>query len=94
VAECKSLFPCSEETNFEVQDVAKTIAYISNHYRGMALNINQTNGMSMEFENWRFNLRDSSTEALLRLNLETRRNTELVDEKTGEIAQIIGAASL
>ncbi len=91
VATRKAMFPCSEEINFKVRDVRAAIGHVSDHYRSHALNIDETDGLSMEFETWRFNLRGSNTEALLRLNLETRGNPGLVRQKIGEIAALISA---
>jgi phosphomannomutase len=94
VAERRAKFPCSEEINFEVGSVEKTIAHVSTHYRNAAFNIDLTDGLSMEFPAWRFNLRGSNTEALLRLNLETRSDAQLVAEKAEELSSLInGLAS-
>jgi phosphomannomutase len=93
VAVRKTLFPCSEEINFEVADVSGTIDHVMNHYRSQALSIDQTDGLSLAFENWRFNLRGSNTEALLRLNLESRGDATLLREKTFELTDVINAWS-
>ena len=93
VAARKALFPCSEEINFKVADVSGTIDHIMNHYRSQALSIDQTDGLSLAFENWRFNLRGSNTEALLRLNLESRGDSTLLHQKTREITHVINAWS-
>ena len=45
----------------------------------------------MEFRDWRFNLRGSNTEPLVRLNVESRSNEALMREKTAEILQLIDA---
>ena len=85
----KALFPCSEEINFKVRDVKGTLDKVQNHYREHATHIDFTDGIGMEFENWRFNLRGSNTEALLRLNVEARGNAELVEDKVKELTRLI-----
>jgi len=46
----------------------------------------------MEFERWRFNLRGSNTEPLVRLNVESRGDAALMNDKTGEILRLLDAA--
>jgi phosphomannomutase len=82
-------FPCSGEINFRVADVGILIAEIESYYRPRKPNIDRTDGLTVEFPEWRFNLRGSNTEPLLRLNVETRSNPELLSEMTEEITGII-----
>ncbi len=89
VGERMSRFPCSGEINFRVGDVQATIEHILAHYGDAALSIDQTDGLSLEFDNWRFNLRGSNTEPLLRLNVESRGDEKLMQEKTREISDLI-----
>lgn len=49
-------------------------------------------GLSLEFADWRFNLRSSNTEPLLRLNVESRGDRGLLEEKTGAILSLIDAS--
>ena len=80
-------YPCSGEINFHVHDVKACIAAIREHYEAQnPLVIDTTDGLSMEFADWRFNLRGSNTEPVLRLNVESRQNTALMQSKTAEIA--------
>jgi phosphomannomutase len=51
--------------------------------------VDRTDGVSIEFADWRFNLRGSNTEPLLRLNVETRGDTQLMTNKTAEITALI-----
>ena len=51
--------------------------------------MNKTDGLSMDFGAWRFNLRGSNTEPVLRLNVETRGNKALLEEKTAELLKLI-----
>lgn len=65
-------FPCSGEINFKVADTAQTIQKIFDHYAKQNPEIDQTDGVSLNFGTWRFNVRASNTEPLLRLNIESR----------------------
>jgi len=72
------------ELNFELEDKDVKIAEIKEHYAGKAKNIFELDGISVEFDNWWFNIRKSNTEPLLRLNLEADTK-ELMEEKKAEI---------
>jgi len=63
-------FPCSGEINFKVEDTQKTIENILAHYQSQQPQIDKTDGISLNFGEWRFNVRASNTEPLLRLNIE------------------------
>ncbi|MES1986715.1 MAG: phosphomannomutase CpsG [Pseudomonadota bacterium] len=89
VAERISLFPCSGEINFKVADVADAIQKIKDHFIDQALALDDTDGLSFTFNQWRFNLRGSNTEPLLRLNIESRGDWELVQQKVDEISNLI-----
>jgi len=78
-------YPVSGEINREVEDPAAAMAAVETRYAQAALSVDRTDGLSMEFEDWRFNLRMSNTEPLVRLNVESRGDAELVKEKTEEI---------
>jgi phosphomannomutase len=56
----------------------------------LAAEFDWIDGLSMSFGDWRFNLRTSSTEPLVRLNVETRANPELLEEKTQELTRALG----
>lgn len=64
-------FPCSGEINFKVTDTTQTIDKIMAHYQSQNPEIDTTDGISLNFGAWRFNVRASNTEPLLRLNIET-----------------------
>ena len=85
-------FPCSGEINFKVQDVKASIARIEAEYAPQAKSIDRTDGLSMEFDDWRFNLRGSNTEPVLRLNVETRANLQRLSERTLTLSQQITAS--
>jgi len=82
-------FPCSGEINFTVKNADDSIELIQNHYTNEALSVDHTDGVSMEFPDWRFNIRSSNTEPLLRLNVESRGDEALMKQKTREISSLI-----
>lgn len=85
-------FPCSGEFNFKVQDVKASIARIEAEYAPQAKSIDRTDGLSLAFDDWRFNLRGSNTEPVLRLNVETRANLQRLSERTLTLSQQITAS--
>lgn len=76
VEEMIAKFPCSGEINFKVADTQATIQKIFEHYADQNPAIDQTDGVSLDFGAWRFNVRASNTEPLLRLNIESRRDQQ------------------
>jgi len=84
-------FPCSGEINFQVADPAAKIAEIRAAYADRQPAVDETDGLSLEFADWRFNLRSSNTEPLLRLNVETRGDAELLERCTEELRALIEA---
>jgi len=85
IEERKRRFPISGEINRRVSNIGAVLKAIEAAYACNALHIDYTDGLSMEFSDWRFNLRGSNTEPLLRLNVETRANERLLKEKTEEL---------
>jgi len=84
-------YPCSGEINFRVEDVQFTIDRIMQAYAEDHPNVDRTDGISVEFEDWRFNLRASNTEPLLRLNVESKGDAELLERKTSQLHALITA---
>ena len=82
-------FPCSGEINREVADIAASIRAVHDRYAPVALDEDRTDGLSLTFADWRFNLRGSNTEPLLRLNVETRADRELLHDRTDEVLAVI-----
>jgi phosphomannomutase len=82
-------YPSPGEINFKVKDPKNCIEKVYKHFESSALSINATDGISMEFEEWRFNLRMSNTEPLVRLNLETRSDDSLLKKRLAEISSLI-----
>ena len=89
VKERMAKFPASGEINRKVNNAAKLIQLIEDKYSAGALEIDKTDGLSMSFEDWRFNLRTSNTEPLMRLNVESRQNPELMMKKTSDILSLL-----
>lgn len=87
VTECMAAYPVSGEINNVVADPDGVIARIEERFKDGEKDY--TDGLSVSFPEFRFNVRKSNTEPLLRLNVETRRNQELLKEKTDELLQII-----
>ncbi|MDG4555131.1 MAG: phosphomannomutase [Candidatus Competibacter sp.] len=84
-------FPCSGEINFRVDDAPATIQKILAAYASLRPALDETDGVSVEFADWRFNLRCSNTEPLLRLNVETRGDPELLNRRVAELQNLIGS---
>lgn len=82
-------FPCSGEINFQVADAAAKIQEILGAYVNQAPIQDDTDGVSLEFATWRFNLRCSNTEPLLRLNVETRGNKALLAQRIEELRTLM-----
>lgn len=89
VAERIDAFPSPGEVNCKVQDADGTIERVLAIYENDAKSIDTTDGISLEFDSWRFNLRKSNTEPVIRLNLETRGDRVLMEQKTEELLKLI-----
>jgi phosphomannomutase len=85
VAERMRLFPASGEINRRVPDGAKAIGAVEARYARGAISVDYTDGLSIEFRDWRLNLRSSNTEPLIRLNVESRGDLKLMKTQTAEI---------
>jgi len=89
VEERLRLFPVSGEINQVVSDSVEAMRAVEAYYRTDTGSISHFDGLSMEFDSWRFNLRPSNTEPLLRLNVESRANPPLMESRTAEILGFI-----
>ena len=85
-----NLFPSTGETNFYVDDVEAAVSRVVSKYNEKAISLDETDGVSLTFENWRFNLRCSNTEPLIRLNIEGRGRNSGIQDKLKEISTLIG----
>ncbi|MDX1505262.1 MAG: phosphomannomutase [Spongiibacter sp.] len=87
VEERVAKYPCSGEINRTVSDAGATIAAIEARYSGIAAEVDHTDGLSMVFDGWRFNVRMSNTEPVVRLNVESRGDMALMESKTAELLE-------
>ena len=93
IGDMEAAYPCSGEINYTVTDTCYVMERVEKHFSLDNLLIDRTDGLNMEYPEWRMNLRVSNTEPLLRLNVESRRDSELVKLKVLEIESIIQAGA-
>lgn len=89
VAERMASFPCSGEINREIGSPAQVLAAVEDRYAADAVLVDHTDGLSIEYPQWRFNLRMSNTEPVVRLNVESRGDQSLMEAKTAELLTMI-----
>ncbi|MEJ2671562.1 MAG: phosphomannomutase, partial [Deltaproteobacteria bacterium] len=89
VAARMSRYPVSGEINRTVPDPDAVLKRVEAQYQAKAMACDRTDGLSLEFPNWRFNLRKSNTEPVLRLNVETRQDPALLQEKTAQLLDLM-----
>jgi phosphomannomutase len=89
VSERMARFPASGEINRVLKDPKAAIAAVEEKYTVDSLHIDRTDGLSIEFSDWRFNLRMSNTEPVVRLNVESRGNQALMEAKTQELLNFL-----
>jgi phosphomannomutase len=82
-------YPVSGEINTQVADPSAVIARVEAHYAHLPHQIDRTDGLGMDFGEWRFNLRASNTEPLLRMNIETRGDFAMMERQRDEILDLI-----
>lgn len=85
VGERMLMFPASGEINRTLRDPAAAITAVEREYAASAITVDHTDGLSVEYSGWRFNLRMSNTEPVVRLNVESRGDRELMLQKTDEL---------
>jgi phosphomannomutase len=93
VHERQQAYPCSGEINRTVSDVKAVLAAIEQQYAGKAESVDRTDGLSITMGQWRFSVRGSNTEPVLRLNVESRGDFALMQEKTAELLKAIDAVA-
>ena len=91
VGERVAAFPCSGEINRTIADPQALLAQIAQRYQPQALLVESVDGVSMAFADWRFNLRLSNTEPVVRLNVESRGDVALMRARTEELLALIDA---
>ena len=89
VAARMARYPCSGEINRTLPDPDAALARVEARYQAEATACDRTDGLSLEFPAWRFNLRPSNTEPVLRLNVETRQDPALLKQKTDELLALM-----
>lgn len=91
VSERVEAYPCSGEINRSVDSAQAVFQRVDDSYRKQAVLVEDIDGLSMDMGQWRFNLRKSNTEPVVRLNVESRADPALMEEKTAEILALIEA---
>ena len=87
-------FPSSGEHNFVVSDPTVAVATVVKNFERDAVNVDYSDGVSLSFKDWRFNIRRSITEPLLRLNIESRGNAGILVTKLAEISSLLNGKRL
>lgn len=82
-------FPASGEINNTLDNAKEAIEKIRKAYESEVSSTDFTDGVSIEFDDWRFNLRSSNTEPVVRLNVESKNNAKLMNDKTSEILDLM-----
>ncbi|MFA8444025.1 phosphomannomutase [Yoonia sp.] len=89
IAERKAAFPSSGEINFILEDPKAAIARIREGFEPHAQAVDEMDGLGFDFGNWRFNLRSSNTEPVVRLNVEARRNIDLIVDGVAQVKSLL-----
>ncbi|ECY5576292.1 phosphomannomutase CpsG, partial [Salmonella enterica subsp. enterica serovar Kambole] len=84
-------FPASGEINSRLAEPAAAIARVEAYFAEEVQAVDRTDGLSMSFADWRFNLRSSNTEPVVRLNVESRGDIPLMEARTKEILQLLNS---
>jgi len=82
-------YPCSGEINRTIDDPAAVLEKVEAAYAADARQVEHVDGLSVTLDNWRFNLRMSNTEPVVRLNVESRGDRPLMETKTAELLALI-----
>jgi phosphomannomutase len=85
-------YPVSGEINLTLERPAAALQAVRRRYVPEALSLDETDGLSFEFARWRFNVRTSNTEPVVRVNLETRADKDLLRTKTDEVIDLLKGA--
>ncbi len=89
VGECQANYPASGEINRQVEDAGATLEKLKSVFGPDANSVDDTDGYSFEFNDWRFNIRMSNTEPVVRLNVESRGDQALMEAKTAEVLSVL-----
>jgi phosphomannomutase len=82
-------FPCSGEINFTIANAKEAIVRVQQYYASQPHQLSTLDGISMDFGTWRFNLRSSNTEPVVRLNVETKGDASLLNAKVAELKGLL-----
>jgi phosphomannomutase len=88
-----SSFPSSGEINFKVKNADNSISSVLENYQSQAKTLDKTDGFSLIIDDWRFNLRKSNTEPLVRLNIESKGTSINLDDQVKKISKLLISAS-
>ena len=91
VAERVAAYPCSGEINRTIDDPRSVLTKVESVYGDGADSVEHVDGLSVSFADWRFNLRMSNTEPVVRLNVESRGDRSLMEQRTEELLRLIDA---
>ncbi|WP_211829156.1 phosphomannomutase CpsG [Kistimonas asteriae] len=91
VSERIALFPSSGEINSKLDDPQGAIDRVLSVYQADAVAVDHTDGISVDMGQWRFSLRLSNTEPVIRLNVESRGDVVLMQQQTDELLRLIRA---
>lgn len=89
ISDQKGLFPSSGEINFKVANIENCMKLVKRAFSIDAILVDEEDGLSISFDQWRFNLRGSNTEPVVRLNVEAKKDKLLLDRKTEALRKII-----
>jgi phosphomannomutase len=92
VQEMQLRYPASGEINLKLTDAKRAIDAVRTSFEKGAKSIDETDGLSFEYEKWRFNVRMSNTEPVVRLNVESRGDVALMKSKTDEVLAVLKSA--
>jgi phosphomannomutase len=82
-------YPASGEINSKLANPTEAINRVLSVYQDSSVATDFTDGISLSFDKWRFNLRTSNTEPVVRLNVESKNDIALMEEKTAEILSLL-----
>lgn len=89
VASRRAAFPSSEEINFTLNDPVAAIARVRAEYEPLAVAMDDMDGLGFDLGTWRFNLRSSNTEPVVRLNVETRGDPDLLAQEVDRLRAVL-----
>lgn len=84
-----AMYPGSGEINVTLDDADAAFVAVEHKYLPDSLSVDRQDGISVDMGEWRFSLRKSNTEPLVRLNIESRQSKQLMEEKTAELLAVI-----